>query len=270
MLELEHGFRVIDLHARLDAAVDGTGREGGADPERLERELHQAGILRAVVFPQARPDSYLRANNSVARHAVDRPFVPFARINGPRDPSGTPAAKVRNLAAARDESHVTPEDVEQYAYGDRFYGFRLDPVRDGLPDDEVLDELEEVSMPVLTTVGEGFPPAALEATLLRRNVPVIAAHFGGYPLNRRLMGETIELLDDHDDCYVDTSVVRYRDVLERALREHPDRVLFGSGTPDVHPNVGLMEMLTLDLPEDAMKKAFSKNAERLLGDALDV
>ena len=270
MLELEHGFRVIDVHARLDAAVDGSGGEGAADPERLERELHQAGILRAIVFPQSRPDSYLRANNSVARHAVDRPFVPFARINGPRDPSGTPAAKLRNLTATRDERHVSPEDVEQYAYGDRFFGFRLDPIRDGLPDDEVLDELEEVGMPVLTTVGEGFSPAALEETLLRRNVPVIAAHFGGYPLNRAFMGETIGLLDDYDECYVDTSAVRYRDVLERGLREHPDRVLFGTGTPDVHPNVGIMEMLTLDLPEDAMRKAFSKNAERLFGDALDV
>ena len=270
MLELEHGFRVIDVHARLDAAVDGTDREAGADPERLERELHQAGILGAIVFPQAGPDSYLRANNSVARHAVDRPFVPFARINGPRDPSGTPAAKIRNLTATRGEGHVTPEDVEQYAYGDRFHGFRLDPVRDGLPDDEVLAKLEAVGMPVLTTVGEGFQPAALAATLLRRDIPVIAAHFGGYPLNRELMGETIDLLDEHDDCYVDTSAVRYRDVLERGLREHPDRVLFGSGTPDVHPNVGIMEMLTLDLPEDAMRKAFAKNAERLFGDALDV
>ena len=268
MLELEHEFRVIDVHVRLDAEVDGTRREGSADPERLERELHQAGIVQAIVFPQARPDSYLRANNSVARHAVDRPFVPFARINGPRDPRGTPAAKIKNLAASRDDHHVSPADVEQYAYGDRFHGFRLDPILDGLPDDEVLDELESVGKPVLTTVGEGFPPAALEATLLRRNVPIIAAHFGGYPLNRELMGETIDLLESHDDCYVDTSAVRYRDVLERALREHPDRVLFGSGTPDVHPNVGIMEMLTLDLPEDAMRRAFSKNVERVLGDAL--
>jgi predicted TIM-barrel fold metal-dependent hydrolase len=196
--------------------------------------------------------------------------VPFARSNGPRKRRGTPAAKLRNLAASRDERHVSPEDVEQYAYGDRFHGFRLDPVRDGLPDDEVLAELEAVGRPVLVSVGEGYSPEALEATLLRRGLPVIVAHFGGYPLNHGMMHQTIDLLETHDECYVDTSVVRYRDVLERGLREHPDRVLFGSGTPDVHPNVGIMELLTLDLPEDAMRRAFSKNADRIPGEALDV
>jgi len=270
MLELEHGFRVIDVHVRLEVDLAGGGQQGAANPERLERELHQAGIVRAVVFPQARPVSYLRANNAVARHSVDRPFVPFARLNGPRDPRGTPAAKLRNLTATRGEEHVTPADVEQYAYGDRFYGFRLDPVRDGLPDEAVLDMLEETGLPVLAHVGDGYSPAAMEATLLRREVPVIAAHFGGYPLDREMMGETVDLLDDYERCYVDTSAVRYRDVLERGLREHPDRVLFGSGAPDVHPNVGIMELLTLDVPEDAMRRAFSKNAERLFGDVLEV
>jgi predicted TIM-barrel fold metal-dependent hydrolase len=61
--------------------------------------------------------------------------------------------------------------------------------------------------------------------------------------------------------------VRYRDVLEDAVREHPDRVLFGSGAPTVHPNVAVMEVLTLDVPEDAMTRVFSKNASRVV-DAL--
>ncbi len=39
------------------------------------------------------------------------------------------------------------------------------------------------------------------------------------------MHEMIDLLGEYDDCYVETSFVRYRDLLERALLEHPDRVL---------------------------------------------
>ncbi len=89
-------------------------------------------------------------------------------------------------------------------------------------------------------------------------------HFGGYPLDRGRMHESIELLSDHEECYLDSSVVRFRDVIERAMREHPDRVLFGSGAPDVHPNVGVMEILTLDVPEDAMRKAFVKNPARAI------
>jgi predicted TIM-barrel fold metal-dependent hydrolase len=269
MLELEHDFRVVDVHCRLEADADDTTTRGRAtSPEKLELELSQAGIVRAVVFPEAEPENYLRANNAVARHAVDRPFTPFARLNGPRDPTGTPVAKLRSLAAARREEHVSPEDVEQYGYGDRFRGFKLDPGRDGLPTAGVLDVMDEVDLPTLVHVGHRFPPEAVEATLLRRSFPVVMAHFGGYPLDRTLMDEALGLLGQYDACYVDTSVVRFRDILEQAMREHPDRVMFGSGSPDVHQNVGVMELLALDIPEDTMRKAFSKNAERVLPDIL--
>lgn len=263
MLELEHGFRVVDSHTRLDPDVDGSIRGRTITPERLEREMHQAGIIRTIVFPGPEPDNLLRANNAVARHAVDRPFVAFARINGPRDPSGTPVARLKNLTASRTDEHVTPADIERYGYDDRFHGFKLTPARDGLPNDDVLAQLDDLGLPVLVHVGEEFTPAAMEATLLNRSFPVIIAHFGGYPLNRDLMTDTLDLLNQHE-CYVDTSVVRFRDVLERAMLEHPDRVIFGSGAPDVHPSVGVMELLTLDVPEDGMRKAFSKNPARVV------
>ncbi|NIS29960.1 MAG: amidohydrolase, partial [Actinobacteria bacterium] len=65
MLELEHDFRVVDVHCRLEADAD-TGRRGRAvSPEKLERELSQAGIVQAVVFPEPEPENYLRANNAV-------------------------------------------------------------------------------------------------------------------------------------------------------------------------------------------------------------
>ncbi|QIB73397.1 amidohydrolase family protein [Halogeometricum borinquense] len=268
MLELNHGFRVVDLHARLDPdseeAVATRGREISA--ERLERELHQAGVVCAVVSPGRRTEGegYLRANNAVARMSVDRPFVAFARINGPRDPSGRASARLRNLTTSRDESHADPEDVEQYAYDDRFHGFTLAPAVDGLPDEETLDQLENVGLPTLVHVGEAFTPDDAVETLLDRDFPVIFAGFGGYPLNRDLMHRSIDLLDEHDDLYVDTSYVRFRGVMERALLEHPDRVMFGSGAPEAHPNVGVMELLTLDVSEDAMRRAFSKNAARVV------
>lgn len=267
MLELNHQFRVVDVHARLDP--DGTdaidGRAPAIDAEELEREMHQAGVVRAVAFPSHRPDeSYVRANNAVARKCVGRPFVAFARINGPRDPQNGATARLRNLTARRADFHTTPADVEQYAYDDRFHGFKFDPTADGLPDDEVLAEMEKVDLPVLIHAGADFPPEAVESSLLDRSFPVVLAHFGGHPLDRELMTEAIDLLERHDNCYLDTATVRYRDLLERAIVEHPDRVLFGSGAPDVHPNVAVMEILTLDVPEDGMRKVFSKNPSRLV------
>ncbi|MFB6105464.1 MAG: amidohydrolase family protein [Halobacteriaceae archaeon] len=270
MLELNHQFRALDVHAAQTGAVPWTTRGRSIDGEELEREMHQAGVVRAVVFPAAPAPGaavepgYLRANNAVARTAVERPFIAFARINGPRGVGETAASRLRNLTAVRDERHTSPEDVEQYAYDDRFSGFKLDPGRDGLPDGDTLDALADVDLPVLVHAGRRFSPTAAAETLLDRGLTVVLEHFGGYPLDRELMAEAVSLLDDYERCHLDTSAVRFRSVLEQTLREHPDRVLFGSGSPTVHPSVAVMELLTLDVPEDAMRKAFTKNPARVI------
>jgi len=266
MLELEHGFRIVDVHARVEPDEQRRPRPGLGDPEQLEREMHQAGVVRAVVYPNERDGEYLKANNAVARMSVGRPLVAFARIEGAREPGTSTGSRLRNLTSRRDDTHTTPEDIEQYAYDDRFYGFKLHPPKDGLPGDAVLSQLAEVSLPVLVHGGEEFPPSAVEAELLDYDIPIILSHFGAHPLRTDLMDEAIDLLDTHDNLYLDTSVVRYRDPLERAIMEHPDRVLFGSGTPNSHPNVAVMEVLTLDVPEDAMKKVFSNNPGRVVGE----
>ena len=268
MLELNHGFRVVDVHARLDptdeAEVASRGRE--TTPEVLERELRQAGVVRAVVAPGERPagEGYLQANNAVARLSVDRPFLAFARINGPREPGSAVSSRLRNLASSREACHASPDDIEQYAYDDRFVGFKLHPAKDGLPDDEVMDELADVGKPALVHGGREFPPSAIEQHFLQYDLPVIVGHFGAHPLQRDLMHQSIDLLEEHAHCFLETSAVRYREPLERAIMEHPDRVCFGSGAPNVHPNVAVMEILTLDVPEDAMKKVFSNNPTRVI------
>lgn len=263
MLELEHGFRILDVHAALDDREDAAARGRAVEPELLAREMHQAGVVRALVAPTTRDGGYLRANNAVARLTVDRPFEPLARLSGVRSVGA--GASVRNLAAAarRRDHHTTPAEVEQYAYDDRYQGFKLHPAADGLPDVEVLGALGEVGLPVLVHAGQGYGPAAVEETLLGYGFPVVLEHFGGYPLDRELVADAIALLDDHEDLYLDTAAVRFRAPLERALREHPDRVLFGSGAPAVHHDVAVMELLTLDLPEDAMRRAFAENPERV-------
>lgn len=268
MLELEHGFRVVDVNARLTPNEQVGTRRRSITPDRLEREMHQAGIVKALVSPEPRGGrSYLAANNGVARLSVDRPFLAVARINGSREPDASPRSRFRNAVSGRKEYHTTPEDVEQYAYDDRFHGFALDPTTDGIPDADVLDVLEDVSLPVIVRGGVDASPDVLADHLLSRAFPVVVASFGGYPLDRQLMDRTIDLLAEYDDCYVDTSFVRYREQLERALLEHPDRVFFASGTPACHPDVAVMEILTLDVPEDKLRRAFSKNACRVI-DAL--
>ncbi|WP_193310153.1 amidohydrolase family protein [Halorubrum halophilum] len=267
MLGLEHDFRIVDTRATLDPDESSVATHGrDISPELLEREMLQAGVVRAVASPGQRAPgrSYLRANNAVARLSIDRPFVAFARLNGPRDPGTGPLSAIRNLRAERDDHHARPDDVEQYSYDDRFHGFTLVPHADGLPNEDVLTRLEAADLPVIVHAGTRFPPEAVERELLDYDMPVVLASFGGYPLDADLMHETLELLGEYDRLYVETSAVRYREVLERGVLEHPDRVLFGSGAPDVHPNIGVMEILTLDVSEDLMRRVFAKNPARLI------
>lgn len=269
MLELEHGFRAIDAHIELEP--DQTQRQPDANgPEEIERELRQAGIVRGFAFPATRStgylqanDGYLQANNAVARIAVDRPFNAVARVAGAREPGGGPGTKLRNLGRSRGDWQTTADDIEQYAYEDRFAGFMLDPAADGLPQRAVLKQLAAVGRPVITYGGRGFPPERIEATLLEYDFPLIIAHFGGYAIDRELMKTAIGLLDRHEQCFLDTSHVHLREYLERAAIEHPDRVVFGSGAPAVHPVAAAMEILTLDIPEDTMRKIFTKNVSRV-------
>lgn len=262
MLELEHGFRVVDTHVVLEP--DETRRPRGmGNAEQIEREMEQAGIVQSLVFPGKRDGSYVKANNATARLAVNRPLRPVARINGAREPGQGTTSRLRNLASSRSDKHTSPADIEQYAYEDRFFGFVIDPADDGIPDEEVLAELDAAGLPLITYGGAGYPPAAIEKSLLQYDFPVVIAHCGGYPSNEAMMNEAIGLLGRYEHCFLDTSFVRLRDPLERALMEQPSQVVFGSGAPEIHPNVAVMEVLTLDVPEDAMRKVFSKNAGRL-------
>jgi len=121
MLELEHGFRVVDTHVELEP--DETRRPRGmCGPEQVDRELHQAGIVEALAVPATRAE-YTSANNAIARIAVDRPLVAAARITGVRDPGTGPTARVRNVTRSRADYHTDPEEIEQYAYEDRFTAF---------------------------------------------------------------------------------------------------------------------------------------------------
>jgi hypothetical protein len=267
MLELEHGFRVVDVNVQLDPnAEEAAVRGREITPERLEREMHQAGVVRAVAAPgpRASEEGYLSANNAVARLSVDRPLLAFARLNGPLDPRSTPLARLRNVTASREPHHVSPAEVEQYAYDDRFHGFVTAPALDGLPEPAVFDEIEDAEAPLIVHGGRAFPPEAVVEAFLDRSITVVLASFGGEPHDRDLTDRAIELLSEYERLYLDTSFVRYRSPLERGLLEHPDRICFGSGAPAVHPNVGVMELLTLDVPEDAMRRAFSKNPARVI------
>ena len=107
------------------------------------------------------------------------------------------------------------------------------------------------------------PPASRVASLSLDAALELLANYD----RRRVLGY---LRDDSDGTATVEELVDH--VVEKRSEgtdePDPDRVLFGSGSPSSHPNVAVMEILTLDVPEDAMRKVFDKNARRVLGDSL--
>lgn len=262
MIGGEHDLRVFDLDAAL---LPDAGEHRPTPAERLEGEYRQTGVVRAAVAPPlGDPTAYLRVNNAVARLAASRPFLAVARLAGPRDPSETTAARVRNLTASRAAHHPGPDEVESIAYDDRFHAVRLAPARDGLPDAATLDTLAETGLPALVRAGRGFTPAVAVETLAARGVPTVLLSFGGHPLDRDLAADAVDRLADHDSLWLGTAHVPYRDLAEWAINEHPDRIVFGSGAPDPHPAVGVTSLLTLDVPKNLLRRVATDNPARVV------
>lgn len=262
MPERGPGRRVSDLDATL--APDSTDRRP-TPSERLAREYRQAGVVRAAVAPPVGdPTEYLRASNAVARLSVSRPFLAVARLAGPRDPGDSATARVRNLAASREDHHPGPEAVTGLAYDDRFHAVRLAPGRDGLPDRETVAALAATDLPALVRAGPAFPPEVAVETLTERGVPTVLESFGGYPLDRDCMRRAVGLLADHESLWLDTAHVPYRETVETAVSEHPDRVVFGSGAPDPHPTVGVTAVTTLDVPANLVGRVVTDNPARVV------
>ena len=258
MLELEHGYPAVDAHTRLAPDAGSQDRGYMVAPDRLERELRQAGIVRSLVATPPGPEDYVGPNNWVARVAVDRPFVPAARIAGSEPMVAGRLERVRAAVSGDEREGTSPADAERYGYGDRFQAFVLDPVVDGLPNRDLLDTLEDVGLPVVVDAWDG----GLPDRLLEWSFPLVLAGFGGG--GRDQIASVVDACGSHDQLYLDTRFVRHRDVLERALLEHPDRVVFGSGAPACHPDVAVMEILTLDVSEDLLRRALWKNAARVI------
>lgn len=263
MLELEHGYPAVDVHTTLAPAERDTERGWTVAPDRLERELRQAGIVRSLAAaPADATERYVGPNNWVARAAVDRPVVAAARIRGVHPLADGPIDRLRSRLSADGDRATGPEELERYGYSDRFHAFALDPTVDGLPDRDQLETLESVGLPVL--VDSSTAASLVTDNLCGRSFPVVLRGFGRSDGDRDGLEAVIDACSDHDDLYLDTSFVAYRDVLERALLEHPDRVLFGSGAPACHPDVAVMAVLTLDVSEDLLRRALWKNAMRVL------
>lgn len=238
---------VIDCHCH---AGKGDGLTGPWDTTAplgdYLRRARKAGIDATVVFAAFGSD-YGAANREVARIVRCHPgrLLGFALVHPERD-----SGRVGRLV----ETAV------------REYGFRGIKAHrhDARLTREVCEAAQRFRLPVLYDVMGDVAPIELFATEYR-DVPFIIPHLGSFADDWGAQRAFLDLLARHPNVYTDTSGVRRFDLLVEAVRRAgPNKVLFGSDGPWLHPGVELAKVTALGLPPAARRLVLGGNLLRLL------
>ncbi|HUS06889.1 MAG TPA: amidohydrolase family protein [Bryobacteraceae bacterium] len=238
-------------------AFAGAGRTW-ASPERevdynvdllLERGA-AAGIDRHCVMPP-RNDTYAEANRAVARLCEKH------------------AGKLIGFAA-----HSPQREAGQLrqALVDELKGMGLKAVRsDGHPTRELMDAAQEFRIPVVYYPGPArWQQLGRYYHMLATAYPavnLIIPHLGQYAsLSWPAHIEAIDLAKRYRNVYLDLSGIGSFKYAELAAADLPaEKLLFGTGAPELDPRVGKEALRLLKLAPEAYAKVAGGNILRLLG-----
>jgi predicted TIM-barrel fold metal-dependent hydrolase len=241
---------IVDCHCHAGKGDGLTGPwDTNAPLEKYLRRADAAGIHRTVLFA-AFHSNYAIANREVARIVNGRPerFLGFAFINAERDRGrvremiGEAVTKFgfRGIKVHRHDARITRELC------DAALAFRL-PI--------LYDVMGEVS--VVELLANEYPDVAF-----------IIPHLGSFADDWKAQLGLIDHLARHPNIYTDTSGVRRFDLLLEAVRRAgPQKVLFGSDGPWLHPGVELAKVRALQLPPAAERLILGENLMRLTAHA---
>lgn len=238
---------IIDCHCHAGKGDGLTGPWDTAAPlgKYLARAA-RAGIHRTVLFA-AFHSNYLLANREVARIVARRPdrFCGFAFVHPVRD---------RNRVFALVEEAV----VEHGFVGIKVHRYDARITR------EICEAAEAFSLPVLYDVmGEVASVELLAAEYPRVNF--IIPHLGSFADDWRAQLALVDHLERHPNVFTDTSGIRRFDLLEQALeRAGPDKILFGSDGPWLHPGVELAKVRALRMSSHEESMVLQSNFLRLI------
>jgi predicted TIM-barrel fold metal-dependent hydrolase len=237
---------IIDAHCH---AGPGDGLTGPWDTRApLNKFLHwsvEAGISRTNLFP-AFHSNYSFANAEVAAivRSDRRRFSGFAFVH-----------------AATDKGRIYPmvrKAVEEY----KFCGIKVHR-HDTRIYREICETARYYSIPILYDVVGEVSMIELLATEYP-DVNFIIPHLSSFADDWRAQIAFIPLLERHPNIYTDSSGVRRFDLLEMAYkRAGPDKILFGSDGPWLHPAVELKKIFALTRNPTDLQKMLAGNFLRL-------
>jgi predicted TIM-barrel fold metal-dependent hydrolase len=213
------------------------------------RRAGAAGINRTVVFAPFASD-YAVANAEVARIVTRHPgrLIGYAVVHPMRD-----AGRIRELVG-----RAVCE-----------WGFRGVKVHrlDAPATREVCEAAAAFAVPLLYDVA-GAPELLEQAAPQYPGVTFVVPHLGSFADDWRAHQRLIDQLTRLPNVLADTSGVRRFDYLVQAARRAgPERLIFGSDGPWLHPALELAKIRLLRLPPDQEALVLGGNLRRILGAA---
>ena len=238
---------IIDAHCHAGL---GDGLSGPWDTRaRLRDYLRRAisaGIGQTILLPAFHSD-YQAANRSLARiiHAGAGRFLGFAMVHPERD-----AGRVAQLI-----------DTAVNAYG--FRGIKVHR-HDARISREICDTAQAHGLPILYDVmGDTAQIELLTAEY--PDVRFIIPHLGSFADDWQAHLCLIDQLVRHPNVYADTSGVRRFDYLVQAVRRAgPEKLIFGSDGPFLHPGLELAKVRALGLTPAAERMVTGGTITRIL------
>jgi len=237
---------IIDSHCH---AGKGDGLTGPWDTDApLDKYLvraQRAGIEKTVLFAAFHSD-YAVANREVAQIVAGQAqrFYGYAFVDAVRDRSRM-GALIRVA-------------VEQYG----FIGIKVHR-HDARISREVCEAARAYRLPVLYDPMGEVSIADLLATEYP-DVNFVIAHLGSFSDDWRAQQAFIDPLSRYPNLYTDTSGIRRFDLLEQAVRRAgPEKVLFGSDGPWLHPGLELAKVAALGLKAAELAMVLGGNFLRL-------
>lgn len=128
---------------------------------------------------------------------------------------------------------------------------------------EICEVARHFSLPVLYDVVGEVSSVELIATEYP-DVNFIIPHLSSFADDWQAQLAFVPMLERHPNVYTDTSGVRRYDLLEMAFkRAGPQKILFGTDGPWLHPKVELAKVFALTHDASALQKMLSGNFLRL-------
>jgi predicted TIM-barrel fold metal-dependent hydrolase len=237
---------IIDCHCH---AGPGDGLSGPWDTTAplgpYLAQARAAGIDATVFFAVFHSD-YAVANRAVARIVADDPHrrMGFTFVHAARD-----RGRIEALVAEGVERHGF-RGIKVHRHDARITG-------------EVCEVARRYRLPVLYDVMGETAMVELLATEFP-DVDFIIPHLGSFSDDWRAQVALIDPLERHPNIHTDSSGVRRFELLRDAVRRAgPEKVLFGSDGPWLHPGVELHKIRMLGLAPSARRLVLGENLLRL-------